>query len=334
MLQKVPVMTSYSTSTVFMLAPQRHGSNKMQSMLAAHHPQLHGPYPPLPRQAFLRIEASLGKHLLEAMTANANLSPRPLTMGGIPIQPHEVRKELESRGLKEDVLGISIALTHLGAKSHGEESARILCKSPDNLDIAEKFHPTFEDTSFIHLIRDPRAVWNSARGTPRGPQTPHAAALKWADYHSRVLELSRTLPLITLKYEDLMLDTETQLKRVCTFLGIPFLAEMLDDHTSEAAQKAATANPGLWGNLAKPVITSRTNAWKIELPTHELDIIENSCAEVMTTFGYERTCAARTLTLEEKSFKPILSDSKATPEPRAAQLDHLKSLQDHPRFVT
>jgi len=326
-------MVQYSTSTVFMLAPQRHGSNKTQSLLAAHHPALHGPYPPLIRQTFMKLSESLGKDLLDTMTANANLSPRPLKVGGKPISTAEVRKELKQRGLPEDFLGISIALTHIGARSHGLEEARILCKSPDNLDIAEKFHNEFEDTTFIHLIRDPRAVWNSARGTLRGPQTPHAAALKWADYHSRVLELSRTLPLISIKYENLMLDTETQLKQVCTFLDIPFLPEMLEDHVSEAAQKAAHVNPGLWGNLAKPVITSRTDAWKVELPTHEINIIENSCSAVMAAYGYDRTCARKTLTLEEKMFKPILSPKKSASEPRAAQLAHIAELQNSARSV-
>ena len=321
-------MNTYSTSTVFMLAPQRHGSNKTQSMLSAQHPALHGPYPPLPRQAFIKLASELGDNLLDEMVHNANLSPRPLTADGTPITTDEVRAELQKRGLPEDALGISIALSHIGAHSNGRPDARVLCKSPDNLDIAEQFKGGFQDTTFIHLIRDPRAVWNSARGTPRGPQTPHAAALKWADYHSRVLELSRTTPLITLKYEDLMMQPEAQLKRACTFLDIPFLDDMLDDHASKAAKEAATTNPGLWGNLAKPVMLSRIEAWKEELPSNEVAIIENSCAEVMAAFGYEPIHPAQPLTKEQKAFKPILSKKDAVSEPRAEQLVHIAQLKD------
>lgn len=326
-------MVFYPTSTVFMLAPQRHGSNKTQAMLSAQHPELHGPYPPLPRQAFMKLADSLGDRLLEEMTTNANLSPRPLLTKGESILPEDVRKELKNRNLPEDVLGISIALTHLGARAHNRKNARILCKSPDNLDIAEKFQNGFQDTTFIHLIRDPRAVWNSARGTPRGPQTPHAAALKWADYHSRVLDLSRTLPLITLKYEDLMLKPEAELKRACTFLDIPFLSSMLEDHVSDAAQQAATKNPGLWGNLAKPVMLTRIDAWKNELPSQEVEIIENTCSQVMKAFGYNRTCSPSKLTQEQKEFKPLISNKEAVAEPRAEQLAHIASLQHQMRSI-
>ena len=326
-------MSLYPTSTVFMLAPQRHGSNKTQSMLSAQHPELHGPYPPLPRQAFMKLAESLGDQLLEAMTANANLSPRPLLTQGKSIHPEDVRKELKARNLPEDVLGISIALAHVGARYHNEQKTRILCKSPDNLDIAEKFRDGFQDTAFIHLVRDPRAVWNSARGTPRGPQTPHAAALKWADYHARVLDLSRTLPLITMRYEDLMLQPETELKRTCTFLDIPFLSSMLEDHVSDSAQQAASKNPGLWGNLAKPVMLTRIDAWKNELPSQEVEIIENTCAQVMKAFGYNRTCSPSKLTQEQKEFKPLISNKEAVAEPRAEQLAHIASLQSKLRKV-
>ncbi|MDG1875706.1 MAG: sulfotransferase [Mariniblastus sp.] len=183
-------MKQHRTSTVFMLAPQRHGSNKTQSLLSANNPHLFGPYPPIPRQAFMKLESKLGDQLLDAMVQNANLSPRPLVPNGTSIANKDVEQELKERNLPADVLGISLALGHLGAKLSGHAKARILCKSPDNLEIAEQFRNRFEDTSYIHLIRDPRAVWNSARGTPRGPQTPHASALKWSDYHTRVLSLS------------------------------------------------------------------------------------------------------------------------------------------------
>jgi len=321
-------MRQYSTSTVFMLAPQRHGSNKTQSMLSANNPALFGPYPPLPRQAFIKMEAMLGNGLLDAMVHNANLSPRPLASNGSHIGPKEVRLEMKKRGLPEDALGISIALCHVGARLSGQGEARILCKSPDNLEIVERYKDGFQDTAFIHLIRDPRAVWNSARGTPRGPQTPHASALKWADYHRRVTALSQEIPLITLTYEQLMLQPETELKRACAFLNVPFNADMLDDHGSSEAKKAAIANPGLWGNLAKPVLHNRIEAWKNELPQNEIDIVENSCASVMETFGYTPTFPSRELTEAEVDFKPEINSKALVDEPRKRQIKHIQGLQE------
>jgi len=316
-------MNTYPTSTVFMLAPQRHGSNKTQSMLSANNPHLFGPYPPVIRQKFQQLESHLGSNLLEAMVHNANLSPRPLMTSGKPLTPASVRSELAARQLPENALGISLALCHLGAKASGFSSYRVLCKSPDNLGVVEAHHAEFRDTAYLHLIRDPRAVWNSGRGTPRGPQTPHAAALKWADYHARVHALAGTIPIITLTYEQLMLHPETELQRACRFLDIPFSEDMLEGHGSADARKAASTNPGLWGNLAKPILHSRIDAWKQELPSEEIDIIENTCAEVMEAYGYAPLFPSRQLTEAEKGFKPIVKGKAPTGEPRKAQLEHL-----------
>lgn len=310
-----------------MLAPQRHGSNKTQSLLSANNHHLFGPYPPIPRQAFMSLEPELGDRLLEEIVRSSNLSPRPLVAEGIPISCEEVKRELELRHLPEDVLGISLALGHLGAKHAGQSNARILCKSPDNLEVVEQFRDGFEDTTYVHLIRDPRAVWNSARGTPRGPQTPHASALKWADYHARVLSLAQEIPLITLKYEELMLHPETELERACNFLDIPFSHEMLEDYDSVESKSAASTNPELWGNLANPVMQSRIDAWKRELPENEIEIIENSCSSVMAAYSYEPIFPSKTLTDVEKNFQPEFDAKSNVAEPRKQQLLHLEQLK-------
>ncbi len=274
----------------------------------------------------MKLESKLGDQLLDAMVQNANLSPRPLVPNGTSIANKDVEQELKERNLPADVLGISLALGHLGAKLSGHAKARILCKSPDNLEIAEQFRNRFEDTSYIHLIRDPRAVWNSARGTPRGPQTPHASALKWSDYHTRVLSLSQEIPLITLKYEELMSNPKAELERACKFLNIPFSSKMLEDHDSSEAKSAAITNPDLWGNLANPVMQSRIDAWKRELPENEIKIIENSCAAVMAAYGYKPVFPPRALTDEEKKYQPEFEAKSKVEEPRKRQLLHLDRL--------
>jgi hypothetical protein len=317
---------SSKAHTVFMLAPQRHGSNKSQSLLAANHPDLYGPYPPIARQKFAAIEQALGQRLLSELTLNANLSPRNVRGDGQRLQLSEVEAERQQRQLPYNTLGIMTAIYHIGARSSGRETARILCKSPDNLDIAERHGDQIEDAVFVHVIRDPRAVWNSGRGTPRGPQTPHNAALQWADYHNRALAIADRHPLITLRYEDLMSDTRGELKRCCEFLNIPFLETMLECHLSQEAKSAAQTNAGLWGNLDKPVLKERAQAWKQELPDNEIAIIDNSCTATMQRFGYEPSTAAE-LTEEQKAFTLSLTNKAVVEEPRRYQLIHFDHLQ-------
>ena len=90
-------MALYKAQTVFLLAPQRHGSNKTQSLLAANHPDLYGPYPPLARQKFAAIEKALGQRLLSELTLNANLSPRNVRGDGQQLQMREVGSERQQR---------------------------------------------------------------------------------------------------------------------------------------------------------------------------------------------------------------------------------------------
>jgi hypothetical protein len=308
-------MPEYRASTVFMLAPQRHGSNKTQSLLSTNNPDLHGPYPPVPRREFMALEGLVGPELVDAMTLSANLSPRPLVPGGRLLSTAEVERERRERELPQDVLGISLAINLVGARLAGQGRARILCKSPDNLDIAERFGDRLADAAFVHVIRDPRAVWNSGRGTARGPQSPHASALKWADYHLRVAELAKSTPLVTLKYEDLMVRPADELRRACEFLEVPFTAEMLKDHGADELKHAAALNPELWGN-----------AWERELPSEEIEIVDNTCRAIMEAYGYEPRHPARPLTAADRSYRPELPPPAEGAEPRRAQLTHCKHL--------
>lgn len=319
-------MPEYRSSTVFMLAPQRHGSNKTQSLLSTNNPALHGPYPPVPRREFMALQGLAGPELVDAMTLSANLSPRPLVPGGRLLSTAEVERERRERELPQDVLGISLAINLVGARLAGQGRARILCKSPDNLDIAERFGDRLVDAAFVHVIRDPRAVWNSGRGTARGPQSPHQSALKWADYHSRVAKLAKSTPLVTLKYEDLMARPADELRRACEFLNVPFTAEMLEDHGADELEHAAALNPELWGNLAKPIQHDRVSAWERELPSEEIDIVDNSCRAVMEAYGYEPRHPARPLTAADRSYRPELPPPAESAEPRRAQLTHCKHL--------
>ena len=318
---------NFNAYTIFMLAPQRHGSNKSQSLLSANHPDLYGPYPPVARQQFIDLETVLGHNLLDELTLNANLSPRSVRADGELLRPTDVEAELQSRHLPFNTFGIMTAIYLIGARSAGRKNARILCKSPDNLTIAERLGEQINDAVFVHVVRDPRAVWNSGRGTPRGPQTPHQAALQWSDYHKRATAIGQKHPLITVRYEDLMADTASELKRCCEFLEIPFITTMLEDHLSKDAQTAAKTNAGLWGNLDKPVLKDRAQAWCKELPDDEIAIIDNSCRATMEYFGYKPYYPEKQLTKSQKVFTPMITNKGVVEEPRHYQLIHIDHLR-------
>ncbi|MDG2130740.1 MAG: sulfotransferase [Fuerstiella sp.] len=321
------MIRQFNADTVFMLAPQRHGSNKSQSLLSGNHPDLFGPYPPIPRTAFVELENKLADNLLSEIVLNANLSPRSVCENQHEITAAETHAELTARNLPVNTFGIMTSIYHIGARHSGQQNTRILCKSPDNLDVAEQYAHEINDAIFVHIIRDPRAVWNSGRGTPRGDQTPHKAALKWENYHLRAKKLADKFPVITIKYEDLMKETEAQLKRFCEFLQIDFFPEMMHGHHSQDAKDAAKVNPGLWGNLDKPVLQERADAWRKELPERDIYVIENTCRSTMATFGYQCESQANELTQEDMELAPDVMSKAPVEEPRKHQLIHLNHIK-------
>jgi hypothetical protein len=205
-------------------------------------------------------------------------------------------------------------------------NAKILCKSPDNLLLIDEIADCVEDATFVHLVRDPRGVWNSGRGTVRGPQTPHASAMAWKDYHSQVLALAGRLSLHTVRFEDLLSQPEVELRQICSFLSVPFDPSMLNAHESPEARWAAQSSHQLWGNLDKPIQTGRANAWERELPAHEVEIVEAVCADVMAEFGYARTPPARSMTQAKIDSKPAIKAQPEDADPRRLQLAYLRKL--------
>ncbi|MDG2144543.1 MAG: sulfotransferase [Planctomycetota bacterium] len=312
-----------------MLAPQRHGSNKTQALLAARNPGMFGPFPPVLRSHFKELEGPLGDELLAVMVDNGNLSPRPLYGDADDkMTVSDVQAVMEENALPATTLGIMSAMCRLGAIHASRPDAKIVCKSPDNLQFFDEINRTIQDAGFIHVIRDPRAVWNSGRGTPRGPQSPHAAAAAWKKYHERVLTLSAQVSLQTIRFEDLLQDPSSELQRACSFLDVPFEPVMLDAHDSADARAASRANSQLWGNLDKPVQPDRASAWQRELPEREVEIVERTCRDLMDQFGYECVHPRHSLTDDDISFLPKIARQSAVRDPREHQIKHLRSVYE------
>ena len=317
----------FIANTVFMLAPQRHGSNKTQSLLAANHSALFGPFPPVLGHWFQPLEGPLGDDLVEAMVVNANLSPRPsISADGKAMSAEDVRATMARENLPATILGITTAIYHTGASLVDRGDTRILCKSPDNLLFIDEIVGSVEDAIFLHVVRDPRGVWNSGWGTARGPQSPHAAAVAWRDYHGKVLALKSDISLHTVRFEDLLTQPEVELQQACSFLGIPFEPAMLNAHETAESRWAAKSSRQLWGNLDKPIKSRRAEAWRQELPEDEVAIVEAVCSDLMAEFGYSTTLPPRTILKSDIESEQSIASQAADADPRQHQLENLREL--------
>lgn len=152
------------------------------------------------------------------------------------------------------------------------------------------------ETKFIHIIRDPRAVYNSQKKakvsnrTWRMADDPVSFARKWAAYTAMVHDIP-SASIIEVRYEDLIVAAEQTLSKVEKFLLGQTDASRVDvlpeggtiinyDHEIPEAQKA------LHKNLGQQPLESRLNAWQKETSRIECALIENTIYDEMVVRGY------------------------------------------------
>jgi hypothetical protein len=87
------------------------------------------------------------------------------------------------------------------------------------------------EVRFVHIIRDGRDVAASVVSRSIGPDTVPEAAELWSKTIRGAREAAARVPhYLELRFEDLITDTETVLRRICEFIELDFDAAMLDYH--------------------------------------------------------------------------------------------------------
>jgi len=149
----------------------------------------------------------------------------------------------------------------------------------------------FPTARFVHLIRDGRDVASSHLSIPMLDGGIWEASLLWRDWVSSGIRSGRRLPsghYIEIRYEDLVSDTDRQLRDLCSFLDLDFDRTMLSYHMD--ADKRLQTRPD-WvefhRNISQPPISS-TRDWRREMPREDVRVFESVAGELLKTLGYER----------------------------------------------
>lgn len=168
------------------------------------------------------------------------------------------------------------------------------------------------EARFIHILRDPRDVVASLLAANRSwgawwaPGHAKAAAQIWVRHVRPAREAGRSLPswqMLEIKYEDLLTDTEAQLKSCADFLGRSWSPDSLSEAIRENAPSAALRKGGgspipLRGEAAKflesrvtePegfVRKARVGSWRTDLTLKEKLKTWIIVKDLMAEVGYE-----------------------------------------------
>ncbi|MCP4117308.1 MAG: sulfotransferase [Desulfobacteraceae bacterium] len=164
-----------------------------------------------------------------------------------------------------------------GAKRYGE-------KTPENIRYLDQLVRTFPNCKIVHIIRDPRAVAASNQKVPWTSGTVIASALKWkCEMYASSSFAKKYKNYYELRYEDLISDTEYELRNVCRFIEEPFDFCMFDFY--KQSEKFLKNEPWKKGAL-KPVGTDPMLKWKRELSLFQLAAIEVIAGRLIGKYGY------------------------------------------------
>jgi Sulfotransferase family len=161
------------------------------------------------------------------------------------------------------------------------------------------------EARFIHLIRDGRdAALSRAKRVLKQPTPMHKVAERWRNRIIRAREQGPRLGhYLELRYEDLVLDSEGTLRRVCEYIDLPWDDAMLHYH-ERAAERMKEMHRDLPPEPGKPLrpadhrmaahaLTSeppdpsRLGRWRTEMSPEDRAAFEEAAGDLLAELGYE-----------------------------------------------
>jgi Sulfotransferase family len=281
----------------FVVGVTRSGTTLLRMMLDAH-PQLTIP----PETHFVPdlIEASREEHasperLHEVVVGNRR-------WGDFHLDPDELLERFEA--IAPLNAGDAVrAFFDLYAKGQGKP--RWGDKTPIYINRMMLIERALPEARFIHLIRDGRdAALSRAKRVLKQPTPMRKVAERWRNRIIRAREQGPRLGhYLELRYEDVVLDTEATLRRICEYIDLPWDDEMLHYH-ERAAQRMQEMHRDLPPEPGKPLrpadhrmaahsLTSeppdpsRLGRWKTEMSAEDRAAFEDAAGDLLAELGYE-----------------------------------------------
>lgn len=271
---------------IFIIGTERSGTNLLRLMLNAHsaiavpHPphilKLFGPLEPL--YGNLAVDSNF-RRLIEDVCRLVELHTYPWE-----IRPD--REQVFRKAQERNLLNIYFQLYDQYLAYTGKR--RWACKSTFMIEHVAgilRYHP---EARFIYMVRDGRDVAVSAKTSIFNQFHVFYTARRWQREQRLGLDWLAKLPaeqIMLLRYEELIVDPETTVRRLCGFLGEAFEEQMLEYHRSREAQKSGSLSVS-WENTSRPVLRDNANKFRRQLSKQEILQFEAIAHREMLELGY------------------------------------------------
>jgi hypothetical protein len=206
----------------------------------------------------------------------------------------------------------------LGAVASARPGASVVVdKTPENGLLAEFILKVVPDAHFLHIVRDPRAVFCSHRSASRSwakwefPTHPVDGGRYWR----KDVEAAMRIPQLTdqylqVRYEDLKDRGPQELARIFDWLDVPADAALCEHAINASSKDKVRGTKELPSGFVRK---TPKGGWRDELSPAHARIIEYLTGDLMEQLGYERSQPA--------AGKPMAITLRDLPVPALSMLD-------------
>jgi Sulfotransferase family len=191
-----------------------------------------------------------------------------------------------------------------GAYAEREGKSRWGEKTPGYMTSMPLIEGALPEARFVHVVRDGRDVWLSRTRRQHDPPSPERVAERWQKKIVRARRQAKKVSHYTeIRYEELILDTEGTLRRICDFCELDWDEAMLhyheraEDRLTEMAHdlpargrrphQPAEARMELHALTREPPKAERVQRWKELMSAEDRSSFEAVAGDLLAELGYE-----------------------------------------------
>lgn len=189
-------------------------------------------------------------------------------------------------------------------------------KTPAHYQYVDTLLGWYPNARIIHMLRDPRAVTASLLSVPWAVQYTSTHARRWRYGTQNLKRWLDEARVLVVKYETLVTETETELARVCQFIGETYTVQMFErsEATSPIINREGWAKVHLKAAM-QPISTANIDKWRSKLSPTQTAIIEYVTRKEMLEHGYQPLTAS----LTAKQFYQLGQETAAYTVKRVAR---------------
>jgi hypothetical protein len=298
-----------TASPIFIVGPSRSGTSMMRDIVARHDDVWIGGETHYFDDLRVRMHGHERAPLSPVQQKTCEdyflaLADRPYGRGGDPeravkLTRDELRAAAARIGPGADAYFVAYSEVMAGKQGKprwGEKTPRHVFRIDDILDV-------WSDAKVICMVRDPRAVVSSYRWWKRDANRQQARPVKDEAWTADDVRAARSYNVFVIsmlwraatraslrarerhgpervriqRYEDLIRDSEPELRQLTEWLGLEYDQSLLD----VAVSNSSFIVPGDRGISTEPL-----DRWSTNLPANEISVLQSCCGSLMRAVGY------------------------------------------------